>query len=287
MLILFLGCSFVSISTQAVLELPAILHRVGSNDAAATRSYTDVKNMLSLLSIYELKITDHSSAIDVVGSSPHPQRRRRLVSSSSPLNEDDGVVVEGQRQDNKSVVDDMSGGQNDLQDMETPLEDALMVGDRVRQFTDIMILRNFFIAFFPFVCVMFAVWRWDDYAVSAHFGIAAFGFKVLIITVGSYIPWFLIMFPEQEDLCTSGPDMCKRILASARLVLDLVLNTPVIVFAFMVTLGIVAGNSVLVQVLPFTIVPYVINAFLPFWSSWLEYGQCCRWSLMAWGIGNC
>ena len=53
--------------------------------------------------------------------------------------------------------------------LETRFEDAMIIGDRVRTFNDIMALRNFAIGLLPLIMVGFAVRRWANYALSAKY----------------------------------------------------------------------------------------------------------------------
>lgn len=95
----------------------------------------------------------------------------------------------------------------------------------------------------------------------------AFGLKLLVVTMVSYLPWFDLMFPEGEALCKSGPSFCRAILTPARFLMDITLNVPVLAFSFMCTPGMVAGDGVMMEVLPFSILPYLISAVVPvIWS---------------------
>ncbi|CAD7961237.1 unnamed protein product [Amoebophrya sp. A120] len=144
------------------------------------------------------------------------------------------------------------------------LADAMLVAERVKSFSSIMAIRNFVTTLVQLLFAVKALSIWFDYSPSSTLVIYGFLVKIAFITCLSYFPWFDIMFPEGNELCTSSPEFCDRILLPARLYMDLILNIPVITFAMSLIPGIAGGTMSVTEVLPFTIFPYFVMLCAPF-----------------------
>ena len=100
------------------------------------------------------------------------------------------------------------------------LGDALVIGDRLRQFNSMMAIRDFCISFVAFICSVGALGRWHQYELSARYTWRMFGMRLIVTAGVTYLPWYWMIFPEDEDLCVSGPDFCRSVLTPARMMMD-------------------------------------------------------------------
>jgi hypothetical protein len=157
------------------------------------------------------------------------------------------------------------------------LEQAFVVRKKLKSFQTIMYLTKFFIAIFTLYTAMRALRKWHNYRTSCKWTVMAFAIRVVLTITMSWLPWYAIFFSEDMD---TRPQSMNT---SVRLYMDLLLNVPVITLSFVVTPGLVAGAVIVMELLPFTIVPYTIIFGAPL------LGMITLWpmlSLIGHGSGN-
>eukprot|EP00392_Amoebophrya_sp_AT5.2_P014126 g14264.t1 len=111
-----------------------------------------------------------------------------------------------------------------------------------------------------------ALQQWRDYKLSAKWTILALTVRLVVTVFLSWLPWFYMLFPDENErpeflnVITWGQMVMvlagKRV--AARLFIDVMLNLPVASVAMMLTPGVVGGARLVMELLPFTIVPYMI-----------------------------
>jgi hypothetical protein len=200
--------------------------------------------------------------------------------------EDETLQGDGHERALQETTDDLTAAQTaistgeettDSRGQTYTLEQALEVRKRLKMLGYIVFLIKLLILILTCICVVLAMTSWQEYAVTSQWTIRSFAWRVFGTVLLTWIPWYALLFEYDEE---TRPTMLNL---AARLNVDLLVNFPLVMLSFMVTPALIAGAAIIMDLMPFTIVSYMIIFIAPI------IAMITIWpvlSLGAHGLGN-
>ncbi|CAD7935048.1 unnamed protein product [Amoebophrya sp. A25] len=263
-LMIFVGLALVIVAMGGAQEMPKVVSTLSSDTEALT--HDDVKSMLSM---FRAGAGGLSGSRGSQNSGAASTLRRRSLFAAEPSAErlggekrflQSGVAVAT----SSSEVDDYT------------VEQAFEVKRRLSVFYTLMYMFKLFMAAFTLLAAYRALCLWKDYKASAKWTIMALTVRMSITVLLSWFPWYYMLFPDPE----ARPEYLNT---AARMFIDVMLNLPVASVAMMVPPGVVGGARLVMELLPFTIVPYMIIFVTPLLSTVMLWPVL---SVIGHGMGN-
>lgn len=157
------------------------------------------------------------------------------------------------------------------------LEQAFEIRGRLRTFDSIMWCVKMFLAIFTLFMASRGIRCWHDYKKSSKWIIVGFVLRSVIVIIVSCFPWYYFFFNEDEE------ERPKSMNTSARMYLMIMINIPVMALSFMLTPGLVGGSLIVMELVPFTIMTYIIIFAVPLIVMITLWPMC---SALGHGLGN-
>ncbi|CAD7924304.1 unnamed protein product [Amoebophrya sp. A120] len=244
-LMIFVGLAFVIVAMGAVQELPQVCKTLFSGEEESL-THEDVKSMLDMF---------RTAGSGFGGDGAEGDSRRRVLTEVSASNAAGTARRYLQVASAESVSAETTPASPSANDDYT-VEQAFEVKRRLSVFYTLMYIFKLFVAAVTLYAAIRALNHWRDYKASAKWTILALTVRLTVTVVLSWLPWFYMLFPDSDE----RPEFLN---VAARLFIDVMLNLPVASVGMMVTPGVVGGARLVMELLPFTIFPYMIIFVVP------------------------